>query len=124
MNHVDKTFALADDALAAIAACQRASGRREICGLCAEDPSGAQHFLALNNHEYDPSRFETVAADEAVLRGIAHRLEWRILAFVHTHLCGSPELSKHDMQSFRNDLLPWVIVAIEGDCIQQRTFAQ
>jgi proteasome lid subunit RPN8/RPN11 len=119
-----EALALEGLALTAVVECQRAAGQREICGLCAVDLGGRQHFLALTNRAFDPDRFEILAADEAVSRSIAEQRGWRILAFVHTHLGFGPEMSEHDMRAFRRDSLPWIIVTVEGVHTRQRTYGE
>lgn len=122
MSHAAATLSLDGPALAALVGCQRAAGQQEVCGLCAIDPGGTQHFLALANHASDPDRFETSAADEAHMHVVIARLGWRISAFVHTHVRGGPEMSEPDSRMFRRDALPWVIVAINGPHIHQRIY--
>jgi proteasome lid subunit RPN8/RPN11 len=122
MSGIPSTFTLGSEVLETLFAYQQAVGRQEVCGLCAVDATGRQHFLALRNYAADPNRFETSVADEAVVRSAAAHRAWRISAFVHTHRGGAPDMSGQDAVSFRRDTLPWVIVAINGGKVQQRTY--
>jgi proteasome lid subunit RPN8/RPN11 len=105
-----------------VVACQQAAGCQEICGLCAVDAKGGQHFLGLTNCARDPDRFETMALDESIARSAARQREWEITAFVHTHLHGGPEMSERDERAFRRDVMPWIIVAISGQGTCQRAY--
>lgn len=115
-------FALEEQALATIVACQRAAGYREVCGFLALDREGKQRFLALVNTGSDPNRFETMTADEAAVRSIVNQLGWRIIAFIHTHLGYGLDMSTHDANEFHGDELPWIIVDINGTHARQRTY--
>jgi proteasome lid subunit RPN8/RPN11 len=115
-------FALDEQAIAVVTACQKAKGWQEVCGLCAADASGAHHFLALTNHALDPWSFETSTNDEAILRSILVRRGWQIVAFVHTHIGSSVEMSEQDTRSYRRDILPWIIVAIDGEEVRQHCY--
>jgi proteasome lid subunit RPN8/RPN11 len=115
-------FTLEPEAIDAVIACQHSVGRQEICGLCAVDAAGTQHFIALTNHSFDPHRFETSASDEALVGRVLRQRGWSVLAFVHTHLWADPEMSDPDAWSFAHDSLPWVIVMIRGGRVEQRTF--
>lgn len=115
-------FALRDEALAAVVASQNAAGRREICGLCAVDSHGIQHFLFLTNHSGEPDRFETSTTDEANVRSIASLRGWSICAFVHTHVSGKPEMSRFDRRCFDRDALPWVILVVTETRVQQHSY--
>jgi hypothetical protein len=59
MSGIAAAFTLEPEVLETLLACQLGAGWQEICGLCAVDATGRQHFLALRNYAADPSRFET-----------------------------------------------------------------
>jgi proteasome lid subunit RPN8/RPN11 len=122
MTGIPETFTLAPEIVETLLAYQQFFGSGEVCGLCAVDDMGLQHFLALRNYAADPHRFETSVADEAVALRVAANWAWRILAFVHTHPGGSPNMSGHDAVSIYRDALPWVIVGINGTTVEQRTY--
>ena len=123
MSGIPSTFTLGSEVLETLLACQQAVGWQEVCGFCAVDATGRQHFLALRNCAADPNRFETSVADEAVVRSAAAHRAWRISAFVHTHPGGTPDMSGQDAVSFRRDPLPWVIVAVDDANVQHRTYS-
>jgi proteasome lid subunit RPN8/RPN11 len=122
MSSIPAPLTLSPEVLETLLACQRAAGWREVCGLCAVDATGRQHFLGLRNYAADPNCFETSTADEALVRSAAAHQTWLIAAFVHTHPGGTTDMSRQDAVCFRRDPLSWVIVAITGVHVQQRTY--
>jgi len=123
MGRIPGAFTLEPEVLETLLEYQQVVSWQEVCGLCAVDATGRQHFLALRNYAADPNRFETSVADEAVVRSAAAHRAWRVSAFIHTHRGGPPSMSGQDAVSFRRDTLPWVIVAINGEKVVQRTYA-
>jgi proteasome lid subunit RPN8/RPN11 len=115
---------LNNPALATVVACQRDAGTREVCGLCAIDAGGIQHFLLLTNCSGEPNRFETSAAEEALVRSTAKQLGWTIWAFVHTHVTGDVGMSEHDRRSFGRDVLPWIILSVTQTHVRQCTYSR